>query len=159
MKTPLDMKEGETLVKTYNSQTWNWHAATVQICLGLAYIHWPNLQIMAKTNTLPALTAEQVWSGIHPLTWGLHVPGTGIQPLSQGSYHYSISTFSLVHCFNFLLKVSKFWTFLVLGGTLFHIPADLTKKDLLDTSLSTMGTRKVPSSALLVTAAWSLELM
>ena len=41
------------------------------------------------------------------------------------------------------------------GGTLFHIPADLTKKDLLDKSLSTMGTRKVPSSALLVTAAFN----
>ena len=84
MKTPLDMKEGETLVKTYISQNWNWHTATVQI-LSWSGIHPLTYPVNNGKNWLTiVLTAEQVWSGIHPLTWRLHVPRTGIQPLSWG---------------------------------------------------------------------------
>ena len=69
MKTPLDMKEGETHFKTCISQTWNWHTATVQILFwsGMHPLTYPKNNDENRHMSY-VLTTEQVWSGIHPLT-------------------------------------------------------------------------------------------
>ena len=71
----------------------------------------------------------------------------------------SISILALVHFLSLLLNVSNLLMLLRLGGMEVHMTADLTRNDFLAMADSTIGTRNVPSSALLVTESYILELM